>query len=192
MPTPKPIQQRGLLNDLHRGLSQQMFFWGRDVMSSGNLLIQHGFQRLPSPGHQGTSCYRKSWHEGVIELHGHCAGWYPDAPCGIPGFMFVRTRRSSYAHHQNTPVIPGYYHTHQSQVSLETQMHAGRNFSTWLAEYETWIIRQMGLEYREQCFAMFCKLPTSKPWLPPQLALHWWQSLATNDARLGRAKHFSI
>jgi hypothetical protein len=74
----------------------------------------------------------------------------------------VGTRRSSYAHQQNEPVIPGRYDTHQSRTNLETQV---------LAEYESWIIGRMGIEYREQCLTLFCKLPASNPGLPPPLAL---------------------
>ncbi|MDI1312474.1 hypothetical protein [Prosthecobacter sp.] len=191
MQPPNIANQRGLLNDVHRGLGQQMFFWGRDVMTSGNLLIDHGFERQPSPGHQGTSCYRKAWRGGLIELHGHCAGWYPQEASEAPGFMFVRTRRCSYAHEQNQPVDPGCYETHQSKLSLQTQMDAARHFTAWLTEYEEWIIQQAGLTHRNECFAMFRKLADSKPWLPPQQALNWWQRFAANDARLVRARNFA-
>ena len=74
-------RQRVLLGDLKAALLQQMFFWGRDVMAGGNLLTAHGFMKLPSLGLKGTSCYRLDYHDGVIELHGACAGWYPHNGC---------------------------------------------------------------------------------------------------------------
>ncbi|HYF36735.1 MAG TPA: hypothetical protein VD994_15680 [Prosthecobacter sp.] len=51
-------RQRVLLGDFTKALRQQMFFWGRDVMAQGKLLLQYGFQKFASPGLQGTSCYR--------------------------------------------------------------------------------------------------------------------------------------
>jgi len=184
-------RQRGLLNDLNRGLAQQMFFWGRDVLTDGNLLKKHGFERLPAPGPKSTSRYRRPWDGGLIELHGHCAGWYPETSSAIPGFMFVRTLRSSYAHHQSAPVTPGCYKTYQDASCLEEQMQAGRHFCGWLSCYEQWIISQMGLGYREECFAMFRRLPESRPWLTPDLAMKWWQAFAAGDACLTRARRFA-
>jgi len=187
----KIIAHRGLLNDVNRGLAQQMFFWGRDVMTAGNLLAGHGFERLPSPGSQATSCYRKEWGEGLIELHGHCAGWYPAESCRTPGFIFVRTLGRGHAHHQNIPAAPGCYESYLGGGHLKEQMEAGRHFCRWLAAYEEWILRRMGRGYREECFAMFCKLPGSRAWLPPCQALDWWRCFAANDARLTRARCFA-
>jgi hypothetical protein len=99
---------RGHLNDLTTGLGQQMFFWGRDVLTRGNLLLKHGFEKRRSKGLQGTSCYSKPWEDGVIELHGACAGWYP-YESGQCGFLFIRNAKRCYIHHRSKPVIPGEY-----------------------------------------------------------------------------------
>lgn len=41
----------GLLRDLTAGLTQQMFFWGKDVVHpDGNLLVRQGFAKSPSAG----------------------------------------------------------------------------------------------------------------------------------------------
>lgn len=181
----------GLLNDLKRGLGQQMFFWGRDVMTAGNLLIKHGFEKLPSPGHQGTSCYRKVWQNGLIELHGHCAGWYPQVASSTPGFLFVRRMRNCYAHDLPVPVIPGDYATHQSKHDSARLLHAGQHFCTWLDEYESWVQEKMGAEYRDACHAMFSKLPASRPWLRPPDAQRWWQGFVHHPDTLSRARRFS-
>ena len=53
--------QRGLLNDFTRALGQQMFYWGRDVLTGRNLLLEAGFEKRVSMGLQGTSCYRLPW-----------------------------------------------------------------------------------------------------------------------------------
>lgn len=65
-----------------------MYFWGRDVLHEGHLLLRYGFEKRPSTGLQGTSCYSKAWQKGMIELHGACAGWYPDST-GQEGFLFI-------------------------------------------------------------------------------------------------------
>jgi hypothetical protein len=171
---------RGHLNDLTKALGQQMFFWGRDVLHpSGNLLMRHGFEKRESPGLKGTSCYRKAWRQGFIELHGACAGWYPEEQKASTGFLFIRTDRRCYAHRQAEAVIPGHYDYDKltsgdvDQLSLCSQC-----FSAWLAEYEAWVRCACGPQHRQDCHAMFAKLPASQPWLPPEMAEHWLRLFA--------------
>jgi hypothetical protein len=179
---------RGHLNDLTIGLGQQMFFWGRDVLTDGNLLLKHGFQKHRSEGLQGTSCYCKPWEDGMIELHGACAGWYP-CEGGQCGFLFIRNAKRCYIHHRTTPVVPGEYDFSEFDSSnLPELTRSSRIFTAWLAEYEAWIAKQMGRAYREECHAMFCKLPTSKPWLEPEKARRWIVSFAAASPSLPRAK----
>ena len=189
---PEHLSHAGLLNDVHRGLGQQMYFWGVDVLSGGNLLKAYGFERHPSPGHRGTSCYRLPWDRGLIELHGHCAGWYPGEPeqSDAPGYLFVRNHRAGYAHQQCQPVVPGQWRSHQTQRQTQHLLQASRHFICWLVEYEAWVLRAVGQDYRCHCHRQFLELPKSRPWLPPEPALRWWQCLATNDPALCRARHF--
>jgi len=166
-------RQRVLLADFAAGLRQQMFFWGRDVLTDGNLLLKHGFHKHRSEGLQGTSCYCKPWEDGMIELHGACAGWYP-CEGGQCGFLFIRHAKRCYVHHRTTPVVPGEYDFKEfDSRDLGELTRSSRIFTAWLAEYDVWIIKQMGRAYREECHAMFCKLPTSKPWLEPEKARRW-------------------
>jgi hypothetical protein len=46
----------------------------------------------------------------------------------------------------------------------------------------------MGRAYREECHAMFAKLPTSKPWLEPENARRWIATFAAGSTGLPRAK----
>ena len=174
---------RGHLNDLTAALGQQMFFWGRDVLArEGNLLVKFGFSRTESPGLKGTSCYRKAWREGYIELHGACAGWYPTDATSSPGFLFIRTDRRCYAHHEADAVIPGRYdHDKLSSGNLQTLSQSARVFAAWLADYERWIERHIGPEHRSECYSMFSKLPAGKPWLPPTLALRWLRLFSESE-----------
>jgi hypothetical protein len=182
--------QRGLLNDLVSGLGQQMFFWGRDVLAQGNLLLEHGFERRASAGLQGTSCYRLPWCDGVLELHGACAGWYP-REAARPGFLFVRADRRCYAVSGHEPVIPGRYDRRRLRAhdpgSLAT---AGRVFSAWLAGYERWLEAEYGAAHRRACFEMYRKLPGIRPWLPPEAACRWFAAFGAEDAGLTRARHW--
>lgn len=180
---------RGHINDLTTGLAQQMFFWGRDVLTAGNLLLQYGFQKRASTGLQGTSCYSLPWAEGLIELHGACAGWYPHSGSDKTGFLFIRHDRRCYTHEQQAPVIPGRYDYAQLESGkLDHLMPASQSFTTWLVEYEKWVQQVMPQDYRESCHTMFCRLTGSQPWLEPKQALAWLRLFACASPTLPRVK----
>jgi hypothetical protein len=184
--------QRGLLNDFTRALGQQMFYWGRDVLTGGNLLLAAGFEKRPSPGLQGTSCYRLPWRSGFIELHGACAGWYP-ADAAAPGFLFVRADRRCYAHRLRDAAVPGRYDYPSLRASgraLPEVMAGARCFAAWLHGYEVWVERQRGAEYRKQCREMLGKLEAGRVWLPPGAAQAWLRGFAKGAPGLPRANRF--
>lgn len=181
-------RQRVLLADFAAALRQQMFFWGRDVMSGGNLLLRHGFEKLPSPGLKGTSCYRLTQEDGVIELHGACAGWYPQAGSARPGFLFVRTRGRITTHRLHEPVVPGRYQNEALQNHTADAMAAARHFAGWLADYEAWVRRQMGPGYRVECRQMLARLPKGQTWLPAPEAERWLRLLAAQGPGAPRAR----
>lgn len=157
-------------------------------MSNGNLLLQYGFQKRTSTGLQGTSCYSMPWADGLIELHGACAGWYPkDGQSG--GFLFIRNDRRCYTHEQPAPVIPGRYDYNQLESGkLDRLMPKSQEFTAWLVEYESWVQRLTPPGYRECCYAMFCHLIASQPWLEPKQALVWLRLYAEASPTLPRAK----
>ena len=181
-------RQRVLLSDFKAALLQQMFFWGRDVLTGGNLLIEHGFIKLPSPGLKGTSCYRQDYCNGSIELHGACAGWYPGVHNPRPGFLFVRTTGRCTSHHLHEPVIPGHYQAKDLSHDTASTMSGAQVFAAWLADYEDWIIRQQGADYRQQCRRMLSSLPKGRPWLPAEQATEWLHALARHGSAAQRAK----
>jgi hypothetical protein len=181
-------RQRVLLADFAAALRQQMFFWGRDVMSGGNLLLGHGFEKLPSQGLKGTSCYRLRYEDGVIELHGACAGWYPQAGSARPGFLFVRTRGRISTHRLHEPVVPGSYLSEALQNHTADALAAARLFAGWLAEYEAWVRQQMGPGYRAECRKMLANLPKGQTWLPAPQAERWLRLFAAQGAGAPRAK----
>lgn len=181
-------QSRGFVNDFTNALGQQMFFWGRDVLHEGNLLLAYGFEKRRSPGLQGTSCYRVPWREGFVELHGACAGWYGEKSVS-PGFLFVRSDKRCYAHRLSSAVIPGRHdHASLSSGNAKEVLEAGRTFASWLVHYEEWILSFCCEKHRQECFRMFSRLPTSRPWLPPEKALPWLSQLARGSSQLQRAR----
>jgi len=181
-------RQRVLLTDFAAALRQQMFFWGRDVMCGGNLLLRHGFEKLPSPGLKGTSCYRAVHEDGVIELHGACAGWYPQAGSARPGFLFVRKRGRISTHRLHEPVVPGRYQSDALQNHTADAMAAARLFAEWLADYEAWVRQQMGPGYRVECRQMLASLPKGQTWLPTPEAERWLRLLAAQGPGAPRAQ----
>jgi len=181
-------RQRVLLSDLKAALLQQMFFWGRDVLTGGNLLIQYGFIKLPSPGLKGTSCYRLDYRDGVIELHGACAGWYPHEDNPQPGFLFVRTTGRCTTHHLHEPVIPGHYQPESLSHHTASTMSGAQVFAAWLADYEDWIMAHLGSRYRQHCRQMLSRLPKGRAWLPAEQATRWLRTFARQGAHAQRAK----
>ncbi len=190
VPRPPLRTTRGHLNDLTVGLGQQMFFWGRDVLKGDNLLLRYGFEKRPSAGLQGTSCYCKPWRHGIIELHGACAGWYP-SQLGDHGFLFIRSDKRCYTHQETQPAIPGRYdYTKLTSGNLTRLTESSRVFIEWLVHYEAWVQNQLGFDYRQGCFEMFAHLPTSRPWLPPTTALNWLRLFSQPDSPLPRAREW--
>lgn len=178
-----------LMRDFTDALAQQMYFWGRDVIHpSGNLLVAHGFERRKSEGFDGTSCYRKALDEGYIELHGACAGWYPD-DTGEPGFLYIRTRRRCYLYDGTEPPAPGFYSDDLLRTSPGADLlERSRRFLGWWLDYERWIAGVTGPGYRGACHRTFAKLPKSTPWLPPAAGLDWLRRYHRDPVRAGRAR----
>ena len=161
-----------LLADAARGLGQQMILWGHDVKHPwGNALTRFGLDRRPSPGLQGTSCYAMAWENGLIELHGAIASWCP--PVGACGCSFCRDQGSITLWDRPTPPIPG-VETGTSGSPCE-RWASFQPFLRWLISYEQWIAAEDPADWRERTWRTLKKLPTSRPWLPPALALRWWE-----------------
>lgn len=185
---PQPQVLRGLIRDFTAGLTQQMFFWGRDVEHrDGNLLSIYGCERNPSEELDGTSCYRLPVDSGVIELHGACVSHCNNT--GSPGLLFVRNRRRCYLYSGAEPPVPGcYVEDFLDSGPVEDLYFATCRFLDWWLEYEEWIAATAGPDHRESCYQLFRKLPRSKPWLTPGEAQRWLRKYRRNPASLKRAR----
>lgn len=164
------------LNDAARGLAQQMVFWGHDVRHpAGNALVRFGLKRNPSPGLAGTSCYRMEWEDGLIELHGAIASW--TAPPGGTGSVFCRDRGRIDLWHGASPPVPG--REQGDAGSAAERWYAFQPFLRWLVAYENQVPEALGADWRPGCWRAIKRLPKGKPWLPPALALKWWELAAS-------------
>jgi len=179
------------LRDLAAGIQQQMYFWGQDVLRpAGNFLVEQGFERSPSTGLKGTSCYRRPWQGGQIELYGSCAGWY--GPSG--GFSFIRPKQRCvvWLSEDVTP-IPGKWQKELIQKNTtKTELYlASLPFLDWLISYEHTVITRYGAAYREANYWQYDKVPKAKSWLEPATALSWFQCYRDTPDQLVRPKQLS-
>lgn len=176
--------------DLAEGLQQQMFFWGQDVLHpTGNFLKKQGFTRSPSTGLKGTSCYRRTWQNGHIELYGSCAGWYNEDG----GFTFIRPRRRCYVWNsaQETPV-PGDWQTEFCQSVTRNELYtAALPFLDWLITYEESVLDNFGTDYRLENYREYRKVPKARQWAEPSAAFRWFKCLRDTPNDLKRPKHYS-
>lgn len=176
------------LRDLAEGIQQQMYFWGQDVLRpEGNFLVEQGFQRSPSTGIKGTSCYRREWQNGHIELYGSCAGWYGENQ----GFTFIRPwKRCVIWRSGETTPIPGSWQKELIDSSAtKTDLYlASHPFLDWLISYEYAVLAQFGRAYRQHTYWKYSKVPKAKAWIDPARALQWFQCYREKPEELIRPK----
>lgn len=176
--------------DLAEGLQQQMFFWGQDVIHPrGNQLVQNNFQRLPSKGLKGTSCYRREWQDGHLELYGSCAGWYgPDG-----GFTFIRPRKRIAIWTGKTTPTPGLWQPEfiKRRIKKEELYASALPFLDWLIDYEETILNRCGKEYREENYYRYDQVPKATSWLHPEAALRWFTLFRQRPNEIVRPKNLS-
>lgn len=191
MLTATPTLAPYFLRDLAAGLQQQMFFWGQDVVHpEGNFLTEQGFTRSASTGLKGTSCYRRTWQDGHIELYGSCAGWYNQDG----GFAFIRPQRRCvvWLSGEVTPIPGAWEKKHISSSATKEDLYlASLPFLDWLISYEQTLLAELGHDYRNANYWKYKKVPKAKAWLEPELALQWFQCFRETPDQLVRPKRFS-
>jgi len=177
--------------DLAEGIYQQMFFWGQDVLRpEGNFLVEQGFVRSPSTGLKGTSCYRLEWQDGHVELYGSCAGWYGRDG----GFTFIRPRRccAIWLSGEETPIPGEWQAEYIDKNTPKSELYqASLPFIDWLISYEKAVLARFGTAYREDNYRKYRKVPKSKAWVEPTVALRWFQCFYETPEQLVRPKNFS-
>ena len=176
------------MRDLSAGFSQQMYYWGRDVLHpDGNLLIAHGFSKRPSEGLQGTSCYSRPWQGGQLELHGSHAGWFGKHG----GFLFIRPLGRCVRWLDDLPPVPGNWQPERFETRAGAALReVSIPFLDWWLEYESAILMCHGKSYRDACYRQYKKLPKSRAWLPPSHAVRWISGLREDPKNLLRSARF--
>ncbi|MGB0144173.1 MAG: hypothetical protein ACPGJR_08170 [Akkermansiaceae bacterium] len=174
--------------DLADGIQQFMFFWGQDVLHpAGNLLGRQGFERSPSTGIKGTSCYRLKWQGGHIELYGSVAGWYGNGG----GFTFIRPKRRCviWRSSEETPVPGDWQERLIEKKATRVELYeASKPFLNWFLSYEDEIFEHFGPRYRESHYRMYDRIPKNRVWLPPSLAMKWFRAFRYSPETLVRPR----
>ena len=180
----------GLCSDLASGLRQQMVFWGRDVVHErGNLLIAQGFGKARSAGLQSSSCYSLPWQDGCIELHGACAGWFPED--GGEGFLYIRPLGKCHVWKGGIVPVPGEWPAARLDATAHARvLEAAAPFLDWWLHSEAWIGELLGLSYRDACHRHLKRLPKGNPWLPPAAAMSWVRLLSHKGHAVPRARRW--
>ncbi len=145
-------------------LSQQCWLWGRDVKRrDGNLLLAHGFERLRAPERtSGSTQYTLGLpNEMYVRLWGF--GMYFGAAKGI----YV----NRYEFVPRTALFQEAWLSAESMIALPKS----RGFellaqaASWIAEYESWVLKNVGLTYRRQSLSSWKEACAE----PGAVALSW-------------------
>lgn len=178
---------------LAAAMEQQMWFFGCDAAcADGNLLVRYGFQRFRLSGHRGESSrYRFHWRcseralvgclhaveDALVDLHGWCACLHPGTDGAQGGFLYVRAGNRLGWYDAPHPPMPGEYDDDPAARRAFRLLgrrpehgfcRAAALFLSWVEDYEGWIERTCGADYRRRCHG---RAPL--PWLPPGEARGW-------------------
>jgi hypothetical protein len=126
-------------------LNQQCWLWGQDIKrAEGNLLLQHGFQRLrPEPGQSGSSQYTLQLGDTLhVRLWGFGMYFGREQGLFMNRFDFIpRTAElSDLWQAQEMTQPPRASDLSQLPVALR-----------WIADYEQWVLTTCGASYRSAC-----------------------------------------
>lgn len=168
------------IREANKGIAQQMILWGHDVKHvQGNLLQRFGMTRQQSTGLKGTSCYLMPWEDGWVQLHGALACWFPSDGMRLSGCLFQRTSKRLKLWHASHAPVPG--SDDGKNAAPEMVWQCSQPLLRWLMAYETWVIEECGMAWRQQTWRAQFSLTKKNPWLPPQEAMSWWRQHVMQD-----------
>lgn len=139
-------------------MSQQLWCWGRDIVRpEGNWLIERGFKRITPPEKNNAcpSVYKLDLPEGRYILLRGFGVLFGDPQLGcvfLPRYEFLPTYRPQ-------PDLDCMPWTRDDlprmRIPSQSQRHACSQLVTgcidWIAQYESHLVEQLGVEYRETC-----------------------------------------
>ena len=180
---------RFLLKDCADGFYQQMYFLGKDVIrSEGNQLMEYGFEKSPSLGLKGTSCYGKLCNNCLIELYGSCAGAYSDTS----RLVYLRKRCRFYHWRPDYRLVAGQWSNENVDAGEPEEVFTELSpLLKWWVDYEAWIEKRFGSAYREQCYKDWGKIKSKASWLPPGAAKEWVGTFLEKKDEMVRSKQFA-
>ena len=190
-PSLTPTQSKALrllLKDCAKGFYQQMYFLGRDVIHpEGNQLIEYGFEKTPSKGLKGTSCYTLEKDGTMIELYGSCACCYTSNS----KVAYLRPRARFYEWIAQERCVAGLWNSSDIDASSAQDLFDSTvPLLNWWISYEEWIANKFPPQYRETCHRDWKKAHSSKSWLKPDQAVNWVRAFLENRQTHIRPKNF--
>ncbi len=149
-------------------LHQQCWLWGQDIKRlEGNLLLVHGFERLrPPDGLSGSSQYTLSLPGNQsVRLWGFGIYFGSESGIFLNRFEFIprEARMADLWQAREMTGLP-----RAKSLALLTQI------LRWIGDYEAWVLRMLGAEYRKSCLCGFQGANTTRPDLIPAV----WRELA--------------
>ena len=177
-----------LLKDCANGFYQQMYFLGKDVIhSEGNQLLEYGFEKSPSLGLKGTSCYGRKSNEGLVELYGSCAGIYSETS----QLVFLRKRCRFYHWLPEQRLVAGLWSQENVNAGNPEEIFTALEpLLRWWLDYEGWIEKRFGSAYREQCYRDWDRIKSKATWLPPSATVEWIGAFLEKGGHMTRSKQF--
>ncbi|HWL07596.1 MAG TPA: hypothetical protein VNQ76_04265 [Planctomicrobium sp.] len=150
---PRPVQRLA-----ERLLTQQIWCFGQDIKSPhGNLLIEYGFQRHRGNSSQraGSTCYRYDdehrhinlWGFGLFYGERKLGGLYLGRFKFQPQWACVESLAQGIHWPEKLPAF-----SRPGQADEWRRAHQlCRRMLNWIADYEAWVIRHSGMDYRRTC-----------------------------------------
>lgn len=170
---PRALRKRGAAL-----LDQQMWLFGCDIRrAQGNALLEYGFQRIrPPEAERSSSRYELRRSDGRFIFLWAFGIYFSEAES--PGLFLRRYEFSPRLMDAPGPAwkpedlppprLP------VSQAENDQVRALLQNALRWLADYERWALKRLGIPYRAACLAAWPKRVTSSPEETPQA----WRELA--------------
>lgn len=157
-------------------LDQQMWCWGCDIRRrEGNLLLQYGFNRWrPPEGTLESTAYQFDAPTGSQVVLWGFGLFYGDTANGglyLKRFAFAplwcpnTDLRAALWRPEELPEFRS-PQTARERCSVRRLVSAALH---WTAQYETWVLATLGLDYRHQCLAGWDKAVAEAETVPD----HW-------------------
>lgn len=163
-------------------IDQQMWCWGCDVRrKEGNLLLDYGAKKRPSPNPRYRSCYVfDSKTELVLSLW----GWGLWIACADWGSLFIGRSRFQLRYTSDVILVPDAWCKKDlpatdlvlNEDNFLQVNHLLTRALRWIGGYEAWISTQVTSDYRERVLAKWPQRRRYKGGIPvAEMAEQWFQ-----------------